>query len=79
MNAFKENPTKYIKKDHLEIAPRVMVMGQRGAGLKTQLQKLNQQTKIPILNFKDTLIQLLENEKAKRKSERYYNKGFKIP
>lgn len=38
-----------------------MMMGIRGVGLKTQLQKLNQAYKIPILNFKDTLIQLLEN------------------
>lgn len=54
-----------------------MFIGLRGVGLKTQLLKLNQKYKIPILNFKENLLQQLQNEKNKRKSERYYNKGFK--
>ena len=56
-----------------------MFMGLRGVGLKTQLLKLNEKYRIPILSLKDTLLQQLENEKGKRKTERYYNKGFKKP
>ena len=56
-----------------------MFIGVRGVGLRTQLRKLNQIYKIPIINLKDTLIQQLENEKNKRKTERYYGKGFKVP
>jgi hypothetical protein len=54
-------------------------MGIRGVGLKTQLLKLNEKYRIPILSMKETLLQQLENEKNKRKTERYYNKGFKPP
>ena len=54
-------------------------MGIRGVGLKTELMKINHNYKIPILHLKDTLLSHLENEKLKRKTERYYNKGFKIP
>jgi hypothetical protein len=54
-------------------------MGIRGVGLKTQLLKLNEKYRIPILSLKDTLLQQLQNEKNKRKTERYYNKGFKKP
>ena len=56
-----------------------MFMGIRGVGLRTQLMKFNEKYKIPILSLKDTLIQHLDNEKLKRKNDRYYNKGFKIP
>ena len=61
------------------VAPRIMFMGIRGVGLRSQLKKFNQIYKIPILNLKDSLVQNLENEKNKRKTERYYGKGFKIP
>jgi len=43
-------------------------MGLRGVGLTTQLLKLTEKYKIPILNLKDTLLQHLEGEKNKRKS-----------
>jgi hypothetical protein len=56
-----------------------MFMGIRGVGLKTQLLKLNEKYRIPILTLKDTLLQQLENKKNQRKTDRYYNKGFKKP
>jgi len=56
-----------------------MFIGVRGVGLKTQLLKLNQKYKVPILNFKHALKQQLKNEQIKRKSERYYNRGFRAP
>jgi len=40
-------------------------MGIRGVGLKTQLLKLNEKYRIPILSMKETLLQQLENEKNK--------------
>lgn len=48
-------------------------------GLRTELIKINNKYKIPILQLKDTLLSHLENEKVRRKTERYYNKGFKVP
>jgi hypothetical protein len=36
-----------------------MFMGLRGVGLKTQLLKLNDKYRIPILSLKDTLLQQL--------------------
>jgi hypothetical protein len=36
-------------------------MGLRGVGLKTQLLKLNEKYRIPILGLKDTLLQQLQN------------------
>jgi adenylate/nucleoside-diphosphate kinase len=42
LNRFKEEPMRFINKDNLSIPPRVMFMGVRGVGLKTQLLKLNQ-------------------------------------
>ena len=36
-----------------------MFMGLRGVGLRTQLLKINQNYRVPIVNFKDSLMQLL--------------------
>lgn len=66
-------------KERTVIPPRVMFMGMRGVGLTSQLMKLTEKYKIPILNLKETLLQHLEGEKNKRKTERYYRRGFKKP
>ena len=79
INDFKVDPGKYLGEKNPAIPPRIMFMGLRGVGLKTQLLKLNEKYRIPILSMKDTLLQQLQNEKNKRKTERYYGKGFKKP
>lgn len=56
MNAFKQNPREYIEKENLVVPPRVMFMGVRGVGLKTELMKINHKYKIPILQLKDTFL-----------------------
>eukprot|EP00825_Cyclidium_porcatum_P011085 TRINITY_DN1566_c0_g1_i6.p1 TRINITY_DN1566_c0_g1~~TRINITY_DN1566_c0_g1_i6.p1 ORF type:complete len:1401 (+),score=376.97 TRINITY_DN1566_c0_g1_i6:144-4346(+) len=57
--------------------PRIMVLGVRGSGVHTQLEKLHQKYKIPVLDLKTNLLQQLDNEKQKRKQDRIFNKGFK--
>lgn len=79
LNEFKTDPGKFLIKGNPSVAPRIMFMGVRGVGLKTQLLKLNEKYRIPILTLKETLLQQLQNQKNKRKTERYYNKGFKKP
>lgn len=34
---------------------------------------------MPVLEFKQNLLNLLSNEKDKRRNDRYYLKGFKAP
>jgi len=52
LNEFKTDPAKYIAKVNPSIPPRIMFMGIRGVGLKTQLLKLNDKYRIPILTLK---------------------------
>ena len=41
LNDFKTDPSQYLSKSNPVIPPRIMFMGLRGVGLKTQLLKLN--------------------------------------
>jgi adenylate/nucleoside-diphosphate kinase len=41
LNEFKTDPGKFLLKGNPSVAPRIMFMGVRGVGLKTQLLKLN--------------------------------------
>lgn len=61
IEAFKTEPAKYLCNHNPAIPPRIMFMGLRGVGLKTQLLKLNEKYRIPILALKDTLLQQLQN------------------
>lgn len=44
-----------MHKEKVVVPPRIMFMGVRGVGLKTQLLKFNEKYRIPILRFKETL------------------------
>lgn len=79
LNQFKQNPGQFIDKKKLVVPPRILFMGVRGVGLRTELIKINSKYKIPIMHMQDTLISHIANEKIRRRTERYYNKGFKIP
>ncbi len=68
LNEFKAEPKKYLQNVNPSIPPRIMFMGLRGVGLKTQLLKLNEKYRIPILTLRQTMLQQLENEKNKRKT-----------
>ena len=57
LNDFKTDPSKYLHNTSPAVPPRIMFMGIRGVGLKTQLLKLNEKYRIPILAMKDTLLQ----------------------
>lgn len=75
---FKENISEFYHSNAIQIpAPRVMLLGVRGSGVKTQLERLHQRYKLPILDLKRNLLDLVWNEREKRKTERRLNKGFK--
>jgi hypothetical protein len=78
---FRANVEKYCFDKPLENlpGPRIMVIGARGAGIKTQLKMLNEKYKVPILELKDLWLSLLKKEKLKRKKQRLLNRGFKPP
>lgn len=67
-NQFKQNPGQYIDRKKLAVPPRILFMGVRGVGLRTELIKINNRYKIPILHLRDTLLSHLENEKIRRKT-----------
>jgi len=56
--------------------PRILVSGVRGSGVHTQLKKLHEKYKIPILDFRKNLLALLESEKLKRRNNRKLIKDF---
>ncbi|EGR31735.1 hypothetical protein IMG5_103090 [Ichthyophthirius multifiliis] len=76
---FQENTWKYVDgSHHLELPPpRILLMGVRGSGLHTQLQKLYEKYKIPVMDLKQNLINHILNEKEKRRQDRVFQKGFK--
>ena len=78
---FRANVEKYSRDGPIKElpGPRIMVVGSRGSGVKTQMKLLNEKYKIPILEMKDLLLGLLKKEKLKRKKQRYLNRGFKAP
>lgn len=49
---FKQDPSKFLNHSTVAIPPRIMFMGLRGVGLKTQLLKLNEKYRVPILSLK---------------------------
>eukprot|EP00828_Plagiopyla_frontata_P023696 TRINITY_DN3029_c0_g1_i10.p1 TRINITY_DN3029_c0_g1~~TRINITY_DN3029_c0_g1_i10.p1 ORF type:complete len:1472 (-),score=263.93 TRINITY_DN3029_c0_g1_i10:1139-5554(-) len=77
LTKLKSNPSKYAKQPATVPPPRVMLTGVRGAGVHTQLALLNEKYRISVMRLKEELLELLENEKEKRKRERKLNKGFK--
>lgn len=52
LTQFKQDPSKFLNHSTVAIPPRIMFMGLRGVGLKTQLLKLNEKYRVPILSLK---------------------------
>lgn len=59
--------------------PRVLMMGVKGSGLKTQMNLLYKKYMLTRVDLKDDLLNTLQNEKSKRRQERLLQRGFKPP
>ena len=81
MEDFKLNVEYYVEKEvkkGLKVPnPRILMMGIKGSGLKTQMSLLYKKYKIPKIDFKDEFLKILEREKTKRKKNRELMRGFK--
>lgn len=59
--------------------PKIMVLGDRGAGTTTLIRSLCEKFKLEELLLKDTYLAKLKEEKEKRKRTRLLNRGFRPP
>jgi signal recognition particle GTPase len=70
MNEFKANPTKFLSAAQVlplaPPAPKIMIMGMKGSGVTTQIQKLCSKYKLDELNLKDEFMAKMKSEKETR-------------
>lgn len=83
---FKFEPSKYLITQSgtstlpIDIpAPRIMVMGHRGAGTTTIIRMLCEKFKLEEFELKTEYLKKLKEEKEKRKRARLLNRGFRPP
>lgn len=80
---FKEDLEFYVEKNPksgLQVpGPRILMMGAKGSGMKTQMNLLFKKYMLTRLDLKDDLLNNLQVEKDKRKEERLLQRGFKPP
>jgi adenylate/nucleoside-diphosphate kinase len=86
MEEFKFNPAKFLVghkgKEDLPLLPpppKVMIIGQKGAGVTTQIDKLSKKYVIDSLSLKDKFTTIMSNEAEARKRGRLLQRGFKPP
>lgn len=79
---FKFNPDFYLNKVTIPLPapePKIMIVGLKGAGVTTQIEKLCKKFKINSLDMKAEFLTLMNAEKEKRKRSRLLARGFKEP
>ena len=83
---FKANPKKFLiaqnGKAELPLAPpapKIMVLGMKGAGITTQINMLCDRYKLESFNLKDEFLKKLKSEKEIRKRRRLLDRGFRPP
>lgn len=79
---FKFNPVAYLDKVSIPLPPpepKIMLVGCKGAGVTTQIDKLCKKFKISSLDMKAEFLKLMTEEKNKRKRSRLLARGFKEP
>jgi adenylate/nucleoside-diphosphate kinase len=79
---FKFNPDAYLSKVTIPLPapePKIMLVGVKGAGVTTQIDKLCKKFKISSLDMKVEFLKLMNEEKNKRKRARLLARGFKEP
>lgn len=60
-------------------APKILVMGHRGAGTSTIIRMLCEKYKLEEFNLKKEYLDKLKEEKEKRKRRRLLDRGFRPP
>lgn len=77
LNQFKNETNKYMT--NIKPIPQInlMICGYRGSGLETQLQMINNHYNLRVFDFQKNILQALQQEKEKRKRNRYLLRGFK--
>lgn len=83
---FKFNPIEFLKTQTGEATiplapprPKIMIIGHRGAGTTTLMQKLCEKFKLEEFELKKEYLARLKQEKEKRKRSRLLNRGFRPP
>lgn len=80
---FRENLDLYVEKAPkagLKVpGPRLLMMGVKGSGMKTQMNLLFKKYLLTRLDLKEDLLNTLQNEREKRKEERLLLRGFRPP
>lgn len=79
---FKFNPDAFLAKATIPLPPpepKIMLVGMKGAGVTTQIEKLCKKFKINSLTLKNEFLELMKTEKNKRKRARLLARGFKEP
>ena len=86
LEEFKVNPVLYLKPQGkpAEIplpppAPKVMILGQKGSGITTQISKVCDKYKLQSLDLKAEFMAKLNSEKEIRKRKRLRERGFRPP
>jgi hypothetical protein len=82
MNEFKFNPDAFLSKVTIPLPapePKIMIIGQKGSGVSTQIDKLCKKFKINSLCMRDKFMELFQEEKGKRRRMRMLTRGFKEP
>jgi hypothetical protein len=83
---FVEQPAKFLVASNPNLSlplppppPKVMVVGMKGSGVTTQIQKLCRKYKLEELGLKEKFLEQLAAEKEVRKRRRGLDRGFKPP
>lgn len=83
---FKFNPIEFLKtrtgQATLPLSPpnpKIMILGQRGAGTTTLIRMMCEKYKLNELELKKEYLKKLHEEKEKRKRSRLLNRGFRPP
>lgn len=86
LEEFKFNPAKFMVghkgKEELPLLPpppKVMIIGQKGSGISTQIDMLCKKYVIGACNLKEEFMTIQKNEAAARKRMRLLARGFKAP
>jgi adenylate/nucleoside-diphosphate kinase len=83
LNEFKADPSKFLAAaSTLPLPPpppKIMIMGMKGSGVTTQIQKLCNKYKLEELCLKDEFLAKMASEKETRKRRRLLDRGFRPP
>lgn len=86
LEEFKVDPAKFLvaQAGHAPLplqppAPKVMILGMKGAGITTQINMLCAKYKLQPFNLKDEFLARMKTEKEVRKRRRLLDRGFRAP